>query len=175
MCGVVNVRGSIVPAVDLKRKFELEDAEFTVDTSIVVLALELNEIIDEANTINQPFEDIMELIQLQDIIRQSIDHVILFLDEMAEIAIESDSWGTNLDSVCMTERISHLCVEALRDVYGNIEKSFKAFKTDLTPQRKILQRVELNISLLVIGLAEDLAHDNSKGPVVSFLFIPGFS
>lgn len=36
MRGVINVRGAVVPVVDLRRKFELPDADFTVDTCIIV-------------------------------------------------------------------------------------------------------------------------------------------
>ena len=41
MKGVINLRGSVVPVVDLRRKFGLEEIEQTVDTSIVVMELDL--------------------------------------------------------------------------------------------------------------------------------------
>jgi purine-binding chemotaxis protein CheW len=41
MCGVINVRGSVVPVVDLRKKFDLEEAGRTVDTRIVVMEIEL--------------------------------------------------------------------------------------------------------------------------------------
>jgi purine-binding chemotaxis protein CheW len=37
MMGVINIRGSVLPVVDLRRKFGLPEAEHTVDTSIVVM------------------------------------------------------------------------------------------------------------------------------------------
>lgn len=42
MRGVVNVRGSAVPVVDLRRKFGLPPADDTVHTRILVLELELD-------------------------------------------------------------------------------------------------------------------------------------
>lgn len=41
MKGVINLRGSVVPVIDLRRKFGLPDGRQTVDTSIVVMELDL--------------------------------------------------------------------------------------------------------------------------------------
>ncbi|TVR67651.1 MAG: chemotaxis protein CheW [Spirochaetaceae bacterium] len=38
--GVINIRGSVVPVVDLRTKFGLLEAEKTVDTSIIVMDLQ---------------------------------------------------------------------------------------------------------------------------------------
>jgi purine-binding chemotaxis protein CheW len=42
MKGVINLRGSVLPVVDLRVKFGLPAAEQTADTCIIVLNLELN-------------------------------------------------------------------------------------------------------------------------------------
>ena len=39
MRGVINVRGSVVPVVDMRRKFGLADAQSTVNTRIIVMEL----------------------------------------------------------------------------------------------------------------------------------------
>ena len=41
MKGVINVRGSVVPVVDLRIKFGMAEAENTIDTCIVVMELEI--------------------------------------------------------------------------------------------------------------------------------------
>jgi purine-binding chemotaxis protein CheW len=41
MRGVINVRGSVVPVVDMRLKFEMPQAEKTVDTRIVVMEITL--------------------------------------------------------------------------------------------------------------------------------------
>lgn len=41
MRGVINVRGSVVPVVDLRLKFDMEKTENTVDSRIVVMELSL--------------------------------------------------------------------------------------------------------------------------------------
>ena len=40
--GVLNLRGSIVPIIDLRRRFNLETAEFSQKTVIIVLTLQTN-------------------------------------------------------------------------------------------------------------------------------------
>jgi purine-binding chemotaxis protein CheW len=42
MRGVINVRGSVVPVVDLRKKFEMSKTEITVDSRIVVMELLLD-------------------------------------------------------------------------------------------------------------------------------------
>ena len=42
MRGVINVRGSVVPVVDMRRKFGMEDVERTANTRIIVLELSLD-------------------------------------------------------------------------------------------------------------------------------------
>ncbi len=39
MKGVLNLRGSVVPVIDLRRKFSLPEAEQTIDTSIIILEI----------------------------------------------------------------------------------------------------------------------------------------
>ncbi len=41
MCGVMNLRGSVVPVIDLRIKFGIETAERTVDTCIIIIEITL--------------------------------------------------------------------------------------------------------------------------------------
>ena len=43
MCGVINLRGSVVPVIDLRLKFGLKEAEKTINTSIVVMEISIGE------------------------------------------------------------------------------------------------------------------------------------
>ncbi|WP_019026932.1 chemotaxis protein CheW [Colwellia piezophila] len=43
MRGVINLRGQVVPVIDLKLKFGLEKTDFTVDTCIIILELKIAE------------------------------------------------------------------------------------------------------------------------------------
>ena len=41
MRGVINLRGSVVPVIDLRLKFDLGETEKTIDTSIIVMEVEI--------------------------------------------------------------------------------------------------------------------------------------
>ncbi len=43
ICGVINLRGSVVPVVDLRRKFNMGLAEKTVNTCIIIVEVSLGE------------------------------------------------------------------------------------------------------------------------------------
>ena len=62
MRGVINVRGGIVPIVDLRLKFNLPASEQTVDTCIIVLEIALN---NETITVGTIADNVHEVIQLQ--------------------------------------------------------------------------------------------------------------
>jgi purine-binding chemotaxis protein CheW len=42
MKGVINLRGTVLPVIDLRIKFGLPEKELSVDTSIIVLSIDLN-------------------------------------------------------------------------------------------------------------------------------------
>lgn len=42
MRGVINLRGSVVPVIDLRLKFDLGETEKTIDTSIIVMEVEIS-------------------------------------------------------------------------------------------------------------------------------------
>ena len=43
MCGVINLRGGVVPVVDLRLKFGMSEAEKTVNTCIVIVEVSIDE------------------------------------------------------------------------------------------------------------------------------------
>jgi purine-binding chemotaxis protein CheW len=61
MKGIINVRDSVVPVVDLRVKLGLEDKEDTVDTCIVVLELD---IADEMIVVGVRVDSVEEVIEL---------------------------------------------------------------------------------------------------------------
>ena len=43
MRGVINLRGQVIPVIDLKLKFDMGSTEFTVDTCIIIVEIEIDE------------------------------------------------------------------------------------------------------------------------------------
>ena len=61
MKGVINLRGSVVPVVDMRIKFGLEEAEATVDTCIIVMEVEME---GEATVIGALADSVKEVFEL---------------------------------------------------------------------------------------------------------------
>ncbi len=61
MRGVINVRGNVVPVVDLRYKFGLAVSEATVDTAIIVLEVELEGQMIRIGTIADSVEEVAQI------------------------------------------------------------------------------------------------------------------
>lgn len=61
MRGVINVRGSVVPVVDLRLKFEMTKAEQTVDTRIVVMEIALDGELTTIGTLADAVHNVMDI------------------------------------------------------------------------------------------------------------------
>jgi len=61
MKGVINLRGSVVPVVDMRLKFGLREAEVTVDTCIIVMEVEIG---GEATVIGALADSVKEVFEL---------------------------------------------------------------------------------------------------------------
>lgn len=61
MRGVINVRGHVVPVVDLRQKFGLEKAEQTVNTCIIIVELEIE---GESSTMGALVDGVQEVLDI---------------------------------------------------------------------------------------------------------------
>ena len=61
ICGVINLRGNVIPVIDLRVKFGLSVSEETVDTSIIILQLEYEGTVLEVGAIADSVEEVMDL------------------------------------------------------------------------------------------------------------------
>jgi purine-binding chemotaxis protein CheW len=61
MRGVINLRGSVVPVVDLKMKFGLPKTEATMDTRIVVMEIDLDGEITILGAMADSVHEVLEL------------------------------------------------------------------------------------------------------------------
>jgi purine-binding chemotaxis protein CheW len=61
--GVINLRGQIVPVIDLKFKFGMGITDFTVDTCIIIVEVKIN---DEAMIIGALADSVNDVIELQE-------------------------------------------------------------------------------------------------------------
>jgi purine-binding chemotaxis protein CheW len=62
MKGVINLRGSVVPVVDMRLKFSMEEAQKTVDTCIVVLEIKIE---GDINILGVLVDSVQEVFNLE--------------------------------------------------------------------------------------------------------------
>lgn len=62
MLGVINLRGHVVPVVDLRRQFEMEVSEPTVDTCIVIVEIMVD---DESTSMGLLADGVKEVVELE--------------------------------------------------------------------------------------------------------------
>jgi purine-binding chemotaxis protein CheW len=63
MRGVINLRGSVVPVIDLRLKFGMGETEKTIDTSIIVMEVEIN---GDKVTVGTLADSVQEVINLDE-------------------------------------------------------------------------------------------------------------
>ena len=61
MRGVINVRGSVVPVVDLRMKFDMAQTQQTVDTRIVVMEIALDGEMTTIGTLADAVHNVMDI------------------------------------------------------------------------------------------------------------------
>jgi len=62
MCGVINLRGSVVPVVDLRLKFGMEETEPTVNTCMVIVEVEID---NQSTVLGALADSVQEVIGLR--------------------------------------------------------------------------------------------------------------
>ncbi len=136
----------------------------TYSAGIKRLSAMLAEMTDEADQAKKPFADIMERIQLQDIIRQSVDHILISLHEITEADISEDGTSeSSLDAASLSEFVAKLSLEVLSDVRGHVDASLAAFREDMDILGRVLDAAEKRRSALVMKLGGSTAKGNNEG------------
>jgi len=99
-------------------------------------------IADRSRSVQAPLYSIMEEIQQQDIIRQSIDQVILSISAFEESNSVNGNSEDRLDNLAFRKTISDLCNSLLDDVLEIVSGNRLLFKSRSEEVRKIIIAVE---------------------------------
>lgn len=113
----------------------------------------LSSISSRSREIRKPLTKVMEEIQLQDIIRQSIDHVILSLQEFKDIEDDA-STEMVLDELSFLELLPDLCTVLLDDIKQNILRSLEIFRTNVKEAEDIIQNAEMEREKFIASVSE---------------------
>ncbi|MFP4384831.1 MAG: hypothetical protein ACLFSE_12365 [Spirochaetia bacterium] len=114
----------------------------------------LSAISSGSREIRKPLTKVMEEIQLQDIIRQSIDHVILSLQEFKDIEDDA-STEMVLDELSFLELLPDLCTVLLDDIKQNILRSLEIFRKNVKEAEDIIQNAEKERQKFITSVSEN--------------------
>jgi methyl-accepting chemotaxis protein len=126
----------------------------------------LSSIQSRSEEIRQPLTKIMEAIQLQDIIKQSVDHVIISVGQLKELS-ETDSHVELLDELSFLKILPALCKSLLDDVSVKISESLGLIRDQSAHAERIVGTVERERKDF---LNSALSTDQSGGHSLSSLF-----
>lgn len=65
MLGVINLRGSVVPVINLRKKFGMADSEQTIDTCIIVIEIEIDGDVIVVGTMVDSVQEVLDLTESQ--------------------------------------------------------------------------------------------------------------
>lgn len=104
----------------------IDDGLSALETAVQRTIADLKELRDESSRLQEPVNGMMEAIQLQDLIRQSIDHIIIALDAMQpEDDLLTDT--ALLDELSFMRQIPGLASRLIDDVAEQIDASVSTF------------------------------------------------
>ncbi|MFP4067977.1 MAG: hypothetical protein ACLFRR_09895 [Spirochaetaceae bacterium] len=101
----------------------------------------LSSIHEKAAGIREPLSRIMEEVQIHDIVKQSVDHVIISLEELQEVSDAEDEEHV-LDELSFLAHLPQLCITLLDDIRERLESSLGLFREKATEARGIIDEAE---------------------------------
>lgn len=103
---------------------------------------DLNALDDKAGAAIRPIRQAMTGIQLQDIVRQSIDQVLLATKEIAALDTHSGTIEEQLDRISVDIQLLEICEKIIDDVHGHVLQSVAVFSENWQTVHAILDAVE---------------------------------
>ncbi|OHD22256.1 MAG: hypothetical protein A2Y38_21570, partial [Spirochaetes bacterium GWB1_59_5] len=130
----------------------LENGFIALDKEIDETARDIHALSAEASSVRSPISSIMQEVQLQDIIRQSLDHVRLSLKAAAPAAQCSDEEPVDLDEEqAFLMEITRLSASLLEDVSAQVRASLDRFNAGIAGVNAVMASVETARSSLLAG------------------------
>lgn len=137
----------------LKASFSavIEAQKHVLDSRVTGGGTQIVPVIDEASralsnmeskaaSVSSPIHESMSGIQLQDIIRQSIDQIHLALGELS--TSEAGTVEERLDQLSLDIELLSICLRITHDIKGNLDASLQTFSGNWKKVHQILDEVE---------------------------------
>ncbi len=126
----------------------------------------LRRIHEDSKGVKAPLTEIMQEVQFHDLIRQSVDHVIISIKEIEEVD-DDESTETALDELTYLTVLPQLCSTLLEDIRTKLVQSRETFGRRLDDAERQIQEVEEDRNSFV---EERITAGASDGHSLSALF-----
>lgn len=140
---------------------KLSDSFDELRDGISTVAQTMSDIRGRSMQVETPLRTIMEEIQSQDIIKQSVDHVIISLNEVRELE-SIESVEHKLDELAFFRQLPDLCGNVLDDVGDSIRRSLELFRRQADSARSIITEVEKQRDEFIASLTRKDQQDSLR-------------
>lgn len=117
------------------------DSSESMMNAIEDISGKLNSLIDSSRSVKQPVLKAMEGIQMQDIIRQSLDDVLIAVQKLTQPA-ENLSPEEKLEIYTANDKLATLCIRCLDKIRTKLDDSIKVFSDNKENAGRILTDLE---------------------------------
>lgn len=121
----------------------------------------LKRMLARSSDVKAPIIKAMECIQMQDIIRQSLDDVILTASKIKEPGIYA-SVDEQLDQYSFNEQLFSVAVNLLGKIKERLVQSIEVFKQNQTEINRILQEIESERSAFISSSTSSTSEENDE-------------
>ncbi|TVR87339.1 MAG: hypothetical protein EA428_13290 [Spirochaetaceae bacterium] len=126
----------------------------------------LSSIRSRSEEVKAPLALIMQEVQVQDLIKQSIDHVVISLNELEDIS-DTGTEDQKLDELAFLRAIPDLCDGVLEDVQQKLTHSISVFRENIEQAEHSMDAAEQKRKQFV---SHGLDHDSEEGQSLQGLF-----
>ncbi|PKL09760.1 MAG: hypothetical protein CVV51_02200 [Spirochaetae bacterium HGW-Spirochaetae-7] len=133
-------------------KTALESGFAALDRQVDETACAIRGLGDGASSVREPIATIMQEVQLQDIIRQSLDHVRLSLQAAEPEGVASSAEAVDpAEEAAFLGEITKLSASLLDDVAGQVHSSLERFRSGMEGVSAVMTSVEAGRKAIVDG------------------------
>jgi len=128
----------------------------------------------QALGVSYPIQEAMSGIQLQDIIRQSIDQILLALAEVNPLTA-AGTLEERLDQLTLDIELVDICNKISSDITMNLDTSIRSFSGNWTKVHEILDMVEKDRLVFISDYLDSLNKKGKSLPVILEQMAVGFT
>lgn len=111
----------------------LQSSFSELENDIGQIGVKMADLVSRSRKIEAPVRKIMETVQMQDIVRQSLDHVLMALEEIDSVSASS------ADDLAFRSQLSELAVAMTRDVRRHIAEALGTFGSSAAAVSEIVE------------------------------------